>query len=465
MKPCRRLLLCILVAAAPLLAVAQQPAQRPAQQPAQPPKDLASLTGVVDDSLRGGPLVGALVTVAGTSRRATTDAHGGFRIDSIPPGQHSIVVTHPLLDTLALTVRSAPFTTAGGERLQVGVHTPSFDDVRENACPRGGLAAGPSILVGRVLQADSDEPAAGAAVSMVFRDLYTSNSPERVRSGRADATGQFAICGLPSRLAGNVQASLAGVTTADLPVRINNERMATALLSIGVPGAGRAVLRGKVRTKGGAPVDGAQVTVVGTTTVVTTGPDGSFTLSGLPSGTHEAVVRKIGLARTSQVVTLSSREPADVTIVVAEAQVLSTVKIVGKLDGGLTKIGFTGRRQVGQGWFLPPEEIEKRAPLQTTDVLRSMTGLRVVNGTNGRFLQATRGPSSTSDGCMNIFIDHARYEQINPGDVDAAIEPADLGAVEYYANPTTVPPEFTVAGEVCATLVIWSKTLLANQKP
>jgi hypothetical protein len=459
MISCRRTVLAAIAAVAPAVVCAQQPVPPPI------PKDIGAVAGVVENGMRGGPLVGALVTVVGTSRHATTDLQGHFRIDSVAPGGYSILVTHPLLDTLGLQLHSAPFTLAGGALMQVGLRTPSFDDVREGSCPIGGASYGPAILLGRVNKADSDEPAAGATVSLVFKNLDASLSPERLRTGRADATGLFAICGLPSRFSGNVQASMGGITTADLPVKLSGESIATTMLSIGVPGAGRAVLKGTVTSKAGAPIGGAQVSVTGTTAIATTANDGGFTLAGLPSGTREVVVRKIGFAQSTQVVTISSREPSTVIFVMGDAQVLAPVKVVGKLDDGLMKIGFTSRKQEGMGWYLTPEEIEKRNPLLTTDVLRSAGGLRVVNAANGTLLQATRGPSSTSDGCINIFVDHARFEQLNPGDVDGMMPTADLGAVEYYPSPSTTPAEFSVPGQLCATLVMWSKTRLTIPKP
>lgn len=449
----------VLVAAIPVFACAQG-------APAPVPDPFASLTGVVTDSIRGRPLAGALVTVVGTERQATTDANGRFRIDSLAPGTHSIVVTHPLLDTLGLKVRSAPFTLSAGERLEVGAQTPSLEDLREGSCPLGGVVYGPSILVGRVLKADSGEPAAGAEVSLVFKNVDVTGSAQRVRVGHADATGLFAICALPLRFAGNVQASFNGLATAELPVSLDGASVvATATLSIGTAASGAAVLSGKVTTNAGAPVSGAQVAVVGATPIAITADDGSFTLRGLPSGTHEAVVRKIGFAQTSQVLTLATSAPSTLRFVLSEAQTLTTVKIVGTLDGGLSKIGFNNRKRVGMGWFRTPDQIDAEHPVLTSDVLRSAAGLRVVNGATGTTIQSTRGVAGTSEGCVNVFIDHAPFAQTQPGDVDNVISTTDLGAVEYYPDAATTPAEFSVTGRGCATLVIWSKSLLSRQKP
>ncbi len=430
-----------------------------AQQPAAAPSTFASLVGVANDSIRGGPLVGARVTIVASDRSATTNINGVFRIDSITPGEHRILVTHPLLDTLGLQILSQPLSFVAGERRELGVHTPTFEEIRVQSCPRGGAAQGSSILVGRVKQADTDDPAAGAAVSLVYRDVSATDGVEKVRSGRVRPDGMFAICGLPPRIVGNLQASLAGATTPDLPIKMNDESLATAILSIGGSGGGNAVLRGKVTTMVGAPVGGVQVAVVGTTKLVTTADDGTFTLVGLPSGTQQAVARKIGFAMAMQVIELSAKAPSQVTIVLQQAQVLATVRVVGKLDPGLDKIGFTARKKLGAGWFMTPEQITAKDPQIATDVLRSTNGLRVLTEGTGRYLSTQR-----QGGCINMFIDHARFDQFQPGDLDDAAPVGDLGAIEFYPSGMSTPAEFSIPGKDCATLVIWTKTLLAGQK-
>jgi hypothetical protein len=448
-------------ATAPLAARAQQPAVPP------PSKEFGVLVGAVNDSIRGGPLVGALVSITGSPRQAKTDARGNFRIDSIVPGQVVIVVTHPMLDSLGLMVRSAPFMLGGGQRLRATLSTASLGDLSLGPCPPA-TEEQTSILIGRVTTAETGEAAASARISFVYTEPLRAKSPDHVRTARVGATGLFIICGLPSTVAGNVQASIGSVATADLPVSLNNEAIAVASLAIGAPGGVSASLRGSVRMKGGAPVGGAQVAVTGTSALAVTADDGSFTLRGLPPGTQETIVRKIGFAPASRVVALAAHDPTTLNVFLDTARVLSAVKVESKLDDGLAKVGFSDRKRSTGAWFLTPDQIDRAKPLLTTDVLHAAAGLRVASGNGGTVLQAMRGSSmstGSSGGCINIFLDRARFQQMQPGDVDAAIPANELGAVEFYSGATTTPPEFSVPGTTCATLVLWSKTLLATRKP
>jgi hypothetical protein len=441
------------------------PAARAQGALAPVPRDMSSLIGAVDDSIRGGRLIGALVTVVDANRSGVTDVNGIFMIDSITPGEHRLVVTHPMLDTLNVQVVSAPFTLVPGARQQVEAHTPSFEEVRAKACVRGGVANGTSILVGRVIQADNGEPAAGASVSLVYKDLSQKDAVEKVRTGRVAANGTYSICGLPASLAGNLQAAFSGVTTADLPITTTDVSISTAILTVGGTATGTSVLKGTVIAKEGGPIEGAQVTVVGTTTVAMTSSGGAFTLTNLPSGTHEAVIRKIGFAKTSQIVHLAAATPVSLKVELDPATVLGTVHIVGKMDDGLAKLGFLARKQMGRGWYLTPEQIADQSPNTTTDLFRMAQGMRMMDQGRGRYLMSTSSTGSTTPGCINFFIDHGRFDQFQPGDIDDAVPTGDLGAIEYYSNPSSVPTEFVVPGKTCAALVIWTKTLLTTLKP
>ena len=181
----------------------------------------------------------------------------------------------------------------------------------------------------------------------------------------------------------------------------------------------------------------------------------------MPSGTHEAVIRKLGFAKASEIVASFGGVVANHTlkVVLDQATVLGTVHIVGKMEDGLSKIGFLARKQQGRGWYLTPEQIAEKNPSMTTDLMRMARGLDVLTEGGGRYLVSNSSAGSSTDGCINIFIDHSRFDQFQPGDVDDAIPTGDLGAIEYYSHPSDVPTEFTVIGKTCATLVVWTKTM------
>ena len=340
---------------------------------------------------------------------------------------------------------------------------PSYEEAKARFCARGGASNGPAIIFGRVLDADTDAPLGGVNLSLVYTDSSASLRTERVRRTRSLDDGSFAICGIADRYAGTIQATRGAVSTPELPVAANNELLSTIMLSLNLSGTNKSVLRGHVTVKRGPGVAGAQVAVQGATSIAVTGADGAFTLSDLPSGTQAVVVRKIGFAPATVSVQLSSRKPADVSVVMSEAQMLAAVKVVGKLDDALHAVGFDSRRHSSSGHFITPEDIERRNPMMFTDLLQTIPGFRVTNVGMGRMLQSTRTASGTTDGCVNIFVDRAPFAQMTPGDLDDAFRPADIGAIEAYPSATDAPAEFHVNGHACATIVMWTKTRLAKK--
>src|SRR4051794_12367494 len=62
------------------------------------------LQGVVVDSIHSDVLAGALIQIEGTTRLAPADSIGRFLVDSIPPGRYRVLVDHPLLDTLGISL-------------------------------------------------------------------------------------------------------------------------------------------------------------------------------------------------------------------------------------------------------------------------------------------------------------------------------------------------------------------------
>lgn len=117
---------------------------------AQPTRGTSMLTGVVVDSVRGGFLKGASVAVLGPSRMGLTDSLGRFSIDGIPPGSHRVTLMDDLLDSLSLSVVSAPTEFAAGDTVALILAIPSQSTIFAAKCGAAPGEGEQAALFGRV---------------------------------------------------------------------------------------------------------------------------------------------------------------------------------------------------------------------------------------------------------------------------------------------------------------------------
>lgn len=444
------------------------------------------LQGVAMDSVHGEPLVGALIQVEGTGRIGATDSLGRFLIDSIKAGSYRLVVDHPMLDTLGITLVSAPmgFDVNSITRTQIAV--PSAEYLTALFCPAARRTLGPGALVGRVREPDTDEPAVGARVSIVFYDpdipglpanLRVKKTP-RVRETVVAADGTYKLCGLPPTYEGKLQAQRKdGGVTAEVPVSQSDGVLALRSMSVaalprvasadsGAPPVARkgtARVFGRVLNASGAPVSGARVGLMGVSAATITRANGDFLLDSLPSGTQAIVVRQLGYKPTEQTVELSSRAPARVTVKLGIfVPELSPVEVISARDQGLQKVGFSDRKRSSTGgYFIDPEQIERRRAQLFSDLLRTVPGIRVNMVGNQAQLVSTR--SAAGGGCVTVWVDGAEWKQLDAGDVDSFVRPGEISAIEVYPG-TNVPPQFATIGQSCAAVVAWTKLRVESRK-
>src|SRR5205085_212969 len=110
-----------------------------------------TIRGTVIDSLHGTPLAGAIVLADGLVRIGQTGPDGQFAIDSVPPGSYRMQLSHPLLDTIGMTVTTPAMTVRSGEIVFVDMALPSPDHIISLLCPPPTLARGPGALIGQVV--------------------------------------------------------------------------------------------------------------------------------------------------------------------------------------------------------------------------------------------------------------------------------------------------------------------------
>ena len=445
------------------------------------------LQGVATDSVHGEPLVGALIQVEGTGRIGATDSLGRFLIDSIKPGSYRLIVDHPMLDTLGITLVSAPmaFDVNSVTRTQLAV--PSAEYLTALFCPAARRTLGPGALVGRVREPDTDEPAVGARVSIVWYDpdipglpanLRIKKTP-RVRETVVAVDGTYKLCGLPTTYEGKLQAQRKdGGVTAEVPVSQSEGVLALRSMSVaalpkiastdtGAPPVvrkGSARVFGRVLNASGAPVAGARVGLMGVSAATITRANGDFVLDSLPSGTQAIVVRQLGYKPTEQTIELSARAPARVTVKLGIfVPELSPVEVVSARDQGLQKVGFSDRKRSSTGgYFMDPDQIEKRRAQLFSDLLRTVPGIRVNMIGNQAQLVSTRSAAG-GGGCVTVWVDGAEWKQLDAGDVDSFVRPGEISAIEVYPG-TNVPPQFSTIGQSCAAVVAWTKLRVESRR-
>jgi hypothetical protein len=442
-----------------------------AQTPASS-SGVAILMGFVMDSIHGAPLANAKVTIEGTNRSGMTTAEGQYRIDSIPPGSHRVVVTHPMLDTAGLQMRTPEYPFVAGKVHPLDLAIPPGDRLVANMCSPAQRNIGPAVMVGFVKDADSNKPAVGAKVEVVFQvaDVIGRKST-RVRSQNTDSLGLYHICGLPSDMSGKVQVFRNGVSSGEVPVEVTGGFFALRAFSIsstkqvaevkGDSGKVTKIAKGSARVTGvvvdktGKPLGGARVMLQGGGATAISQPNGQFVLDSLPSGTQALEVRKLGYAAEDVPVELSSNAPATTKVTLGDfVPVLQTMVVEAERDKALSKIGFLERKNMGNGYFFDGDQINHES-MSFSDVMRISPGLRISPTGDGRTYVIQDSRSATG-GCVNYYVDGTPWQTLQPGDIDSYVRPNEIVAIEVYHGSQT-PPQFTPAGQGgCATIVVWT---------
>ena len=206
----------------------------------------ARITGIVIDSLHETPLANADVVIDGTNRSARTDTTGNFVIDSVPAGAVRIGVFHPLLDSVGVSIASPPIMARAGDSLLVTLATPSTATIAARACQNvpsetGALATaqttGAGVVVGRILDADTDEPVRNVQVSFIWVELAASKKTgfhqfRHVRTATTGASGVFHLCHLPLTADGSLDALRRDGGAAAAAEPISRSLSPRALLSL-----------------------------------------------------------------------------------------------------------------------------------------------------------------------------------------------------------------------------------------
>lgn len=484
-RPFRRL---IMTGAAASVVFAMAIAPLVAQQPGLSIQTaLTSLVGVVGDSLHGGPLVGAVVMIDANSRTAVTDSIGRFRIDSIPPGQYRVAIYHPIVDSLGISLVTAPIDFESGKPLLVSLAIPSGNTIRQTICSppseSSGMDpnAGPAVLVGRVLDPENETAMPNVTVTLEWTATASGSTTAEAVPQRRDAVtgddGRFCLCALPAGLSGTLRAAFQSAPELTVERKIVLEKRIITMAALHLPRISpstpveqrdRAVLMGSVIRSDGSPVPHATISLDGTQQSTTSGRDGAFALRGLPAGTRTISVHSVGFDPIEQVVELAARAPGRVVLTLSPAARLLNPVVVStqRLQAGYARVGFDRRRQAGLGEFFTADDIAKRHALYFSDFLNGSPQIHMNRGPSAPSFDNDRDPGP----CLTYVVDGHPLANRGEGDVDALFRAGQIVGIEIYSD-IAVPSEFRMPGLLnehahgvdgaasggCATIVVWTK--------
>lgn len=430
-----------------------------------------TVVGTVYDSIAGAPLAGAVVQMAsrtnptsGPTFAAESDSSGAFRIAGVPRGDYVTTFFHPRLDEMAITA-AIRNVLVDDDPTALRFAIPGRSAVRTALCGPAARGDSTAAIVGSLRRADRVAPVAGATVTAQWFEL-SFGSTGLVRStpvarATTDEEGRFILCGLPGDAAVNVWATAGRAATGTLHIELGPIAVIPLALAIdpadtvGATGAvrnGSARVSGVVRLPGGAPIAGARVRVAEADRETVSDETGHYALADLPAGSFSLEARAIGFVPITRAVTLSATQPLTFDIRFdSAARILETVEVRGTVvfDRGLQE--FEAAKKRGFGYFLGPEQIERRNVFDSAELLRMVPGMQVVPSGFGRSrVVSTRGGCSPT-----IVVDGMRFSDPETT-LDEVVRPDDIGAIAVYRSAAETPAEYQGSGG-CGAIVVWTK--------
>lgn len=255
--------------------------------------------------------------------------------------------------------------------------------------------------------------------------------------------------------------------------------------------AGLAILRGRVSVATGRPIVGAEVGVLGDSMVSAVADSlGQFVLSSIGPGTHVVRVRRIGFRAAYFSAHLEPGEVKQVAIVMEPGEYeLPEIRVTARSAKPIeyawtTKYDdFFRRQRVGFGYFLTRDDIDKKHPYRTPNLLAGIPGVKLrfrhsgSSGTEVYFTGCTR---------VSVWVDgwRQRYPEIPEEARNAArtkrmtasgflrstgpdtlgmalgnllerVLPSQIELMEVYKGASQIPAEFL--DDSCAAVVMWTR--------
>ena len=214
--------------------------------------------------------------------------------------------------------------------------------------------------------------------------------------------------------------------------------------------APRAGFVGRVTDTDGQPIADADARARGVTSLGRTGLDGWFRVPDAPTGLMWFGVRKLGYRPVADLIRLSPGDTVDVVLERIGPE-LDTVKVQARADAAWEREmrRFSQALEASHfGDVMTADEIERRRPVLTSDLFRTMIGFRVVGAGGGVAVVGRRNcrPLIIVDGIPD------GYMRVND------ILPQSIRLLITYRSFAQLPSlfQFPTANRDCGAIVMYT---------
>jgi hypothetical protein len=460
------------------IALAAPVAPVSAQQQTPPDTAGTAVTGDVYDSVDVAPIGDAMVQLVSQANEAvtfttTSDSAGHFRIAHVPPGKYLLGFLDESLSELGLTSveRVVEVGAAPVDHMMLAI--PGAGVMHDRICGSGKAGDSSAVMVGFVRDAATGTPLGASTVVAVRRQVTIDDggvhNDRREVPAKTAPSGWFAVCGLPSDRPLEVRAELGGRATGFIEVNLSRHGILIRDFDVGSDSAvassaessasplgeplrhGTARLAGVVTDSSGRLLEGAHVTVWGSSTGVTSAT-GNFTLDSLPSGTSTLEAQYLGFQPVRLVIDPAPGRTDTVRLVMSKAvRVLAAVQVTSKM-ALMRYHEFDERRKTGTGHYYTAADVTKNKPEYLSDFFYMVPGIRVMPIDGADFtLVSTHGGGITSMCSPAIWINNIQFRQ---GGLNQMVLPEDVTGIEVY-DASNAPPRYRIGG--CGVILIWTK--------
>lgn len=242
----------------------------------------------------------------------------------------------------------------------------------------------------------------------------------------------------------------------------------TLALTAGAQGAAMGEIAGVAVGGDSVALAGVQLQIDGSRWRAVTDGRGMFRFEAVTVGTHRVVARRIGFVPESLTVTVSDGKTTGVRLILRAAA--TELDAVDVFDDDIVSVrlqGFEQRRasRRGGGQFLTRSDIDRIMPVATSDLIRRLQGVRIVDSLGVSLAISTRGPKVQMVGgrpipvqcVVRVGVDGAVKEPYFPMN---SVPSIDIHGIEGYAGAASLPPEFAGARRdaACGLIMIWTRT-------